>query len=146
MVAAGPARGGFSPGFAACHSAQIRSISAWCIQNTGSHGAVGIDTIDPPTQTWPEWWIPSRAPPNALKVPLASAAATAAAFGSVAKAPMLRVTVWGPVPRTTVGVNPRSHEGKACSSLDRQYGRHTVGSIDMTTRSILARSARGQGR
>src|SRR6185436_6783979 len=110
IVAAAPVSGGFCAGFAVCHSAQIRSISAWCIQNTGSHGAVGIDSIDPPTQTWPELWMPSTAPPNALNVALASAAVAAAAFGSVANAPMLRVTVWGPVPRTTVGVNPSSHD------------------------------------
>jgi hypothetical protein len=57
---------------------------------------------------------------NVLKVPLVITAVTAAAFGSNENAPMFRVTVCGPPRRFTVGVNPRSHDGNACSSLDFQ--------------------------
>ena len=89
----GPANGGFWPGFAFCQTDQSRSISAWCIQKMGSAGVVGTMLIDPPTQTCPELWIPSSACANGLKVPFANAAVTAAALGSVEKAPMLRVTV-----------------------------------------------------
>jgi hypothetical protein len=67
--------------------------------------------------------MPSIAGPNVANVPLAIAAATAAVPGSVANAPMLRVTVCGPPSRFTVGVNPTSQDGNACSSLDFQYGR-----------------------
>jgi hypothetical protein len=74
-----------------------------------------------------------------LKVPLAIAAATAAAFGRTANTPMFRVTVWGPLMSVTVGVNPRSHDGNACSSLDFQYGMHTVGSTAMSSSSIRSR-------
>ena len=49
--------------------------------------------MDPPTQTCPELCTPSSAGANVLKVPLAIAAATAAAFGSIANTPMFRVTV-----------------------------------------------------
>jgi hypothetical protein len=49
--------------------------------------------MDPPTQTCPESCTPSSAGANALKVPLTIAAATAPAFGKIANAPMLRVTV-----------------------------------------------------
>lgn len=76
--------------------------------------------MEPSTQTCPELWIPSSAEANGLKAPLAIATATAAALGSTAKTPMFRVTVWGPPIRFTVGVNPRGHDGNACSSLDFQ--------------------------
>ena len=52
---------------------------------------------------------------------------------------MLRVTVCGPPIRLTVGVKPSSHDGKACSSLDFQYGRQTVGSTVISSDSIRSR-------
>src|SRR5262245_9597544 len=98
----------------------MRSISQWCIQKIGSHGAVGTLCIDPPTQTCPESFIPSSAAPNVLKVPFDIAAATAVVSGSQANMPMVRVTVCDPLIRFTVGMKPASQLGNACSSLDFQ--------------------------
>jgi hypothetical protein len=105
----------------------------------GSAGAVTTPLSVPPTQTCPELCIPSSAGAKVLNVPLAIAAVTAPAPGSSEKAAMLRVTVCGPPARLTVGVNPISQAGNACSSLDFQYGMHTVGSTLMSSSSIRRR-------
>src|SRR4029453_13979594 len=102
--------------------------------------------LDPLTQTCPELCPPSSAAANALKAPFAIAAVTAAAFGRNANAPMFRVTVGGPLMRFTGGGTRRSHDGNACSSLDFQYGMHTVGSTIMSRASIRRRKIRRHGR
>ncbi|MDH4064651.1 MAG: hypothetical protein OEW19_09635 [Acidobacteriota bacterium] len=52
---------------------------------------------------------------------------------------MMRVTVCGPLARVTVGAKPSSHDMKACSSLDVQYGMHTDGSTVISSSSSLGR-------
>jgi hypothetical protein len=139
IVAAAPANGGFWPGFVTCPLGPD-AVDLGVVHperrvgrrsRDASHGAVDPDV--------PRVVHALQRRRERVEGAFPIAAATAAVFGSTAKAPMFRVTVCGPPIRFTVGVNPRSHAGNACSSLDFQYGMHTVGSAAMSSSSIRSR-------
>ena len=76
--------------------------------------------MDPPTQTCPELCMPSSACAKGLNVLFAIAAVTAGRVRQHGKAADVAGNGMRTAMRFTVGVNPSSHDGNACSSLDFQ--------------------------
>jgi len=108
---------------------------AWCIQKIGSAGAVGIQPIVPPTQTWTPLWMFSRPPVNVGKVDNAiTPGVLDAMVASQDEGPGDRVTVIGDIGGGigTVGVNDASQAGKVCDAalVQFQYGIVTSGWMD----------------
>src|SRR5262249_42359889 len=121
----------------------------WCIQKTGSAGAVAMKPIVPPTQTWTAPCTPSRLEVNGAKVPFPiTGGMVETIVVRSAVVPGERVTVIGESGEGigTVGVKPTSQDGTSWSFSQFQYGMQTSGWTVISACSKMIRKMRCQGR